>query len=106
MLFSFLGIAQEKTESAFLLIKSGDAVTKYQFSSIKDLEENSDALLEDLPPCDTTNKKVSECSITVEFSITVTVGGVSYTVTSSITGCDTDLSTIKKRRNQLIAASG
>jgi hypothetical protein len=110
VLFAFNGNAQENPKSdnapkdtAFLLVKTGDEQVKYQFNSIKEFEENTDKILDELTT--NANSKVSGCQVTVEVSITVTSGMVSTTVTGSVTApCSSIAAAVKRLRAQLIAA--
>jgi hypothetical protein len=87
VLFSFNGNAQgnsksvisEKTELAYISVKRDNEVVKYKFSTLKDLIENSDKILEEIHPKSDDSK---ETIVTVEISISF----FQETESSTITG--------------------
>ncbi len=108
-LFSLTGNAQtansdtERKESAYMSVKVGDELIKYKFNSIKDLEENTDKILDEVSSNNATGRP-EPCQVTVEISITVTVGITSTTLSATITtSCETMAANVKKIRSQLIA---
>ena len=115
VLFAFYGNAQKKknaitskfkgkTEAASITVKSEDEIVKYKFDTIKDFEENSNKILDDI----TTGSKeikTNKCEITVEISVTVDEELVSTTVSGSITTlCETVSEAVKALRTELIAS--
>ncbi|WP_333599591.1 hypothetical protein [Flavobacterium sp.] len=86
-LFSFNGNAQEnneRIESAYLSITSDNEVTTYRFDSIKDLEENSPKILDEISS-KTEKNKDDKCLISLIFSFSVSNGTLTKTLTSAIT---------------------
>ena len=109
ILFSFYSYAQdtikkeEKTESAIIIVKSNEEVIKYKFDSIKDFDENSDKILDDISLLPET-EKVAINEVTVEIVITVNCKSKSTTISTSITtSCLAIADAVKKIRTQLIA---
>ncbi|MGK4569329.1 hypothetical protein [Flavobacterium sp. 3HN19-14] len=90
-----------KKESASVKIKKGSEVANYKFNTVEDLRNNTDKLFDDAAarPVGSTD----ECTVTVEISITVSIGLVSTTVTGSVTApCSQISGAAKKLRAQLI----
>lgn len=108
VLFSFNGNAQdapkEQRESVFMSVKSDNELIKYKFNSIKDLEENSDEILDDIT-VNAKNDKQDKSEITIELSITVNTGISETTLTASLTTTNVNIALdVKKLRAKLIAA--
>ena len=114
LFFSFLAIillsptafaqAKDKQESAYLKVKSGEETITYEFQSIKDLEENSEKILDEITPTDKPNKKEKRDIFTIEISLTMSLENESTTLTGSVTAPDHAIVTeVKKLRSQLIA---
>ena len=106
ILFSFTSIAQvkEKQESTYLKVKSGDEAITYEFHSIKDFEENSEKILDEIITAAKPNKKEKDDLLTIEISITLTLNKESTTITGSVTATHPKIiSEIKKLRTQLIS---
>ncbi len=108
ILFSLLGLAQakDKQESAYLKVKSGEETITYEFHSIKDFEENSEKILDEIIPPDKPNKREKKDIFTIEISLTMSLENESTTLTGSITAPDNAIvAEVKKLRSQLIALS-
>ena len=115
VLFAFHGNAQKKkngtkwahkgkTEAAFITVKSEDEIIKYKFDTIKDFEENSNKVLDDITIISKENK-TNNCEITVEISVTINEELLSTTVSGSITtSCATVAEAVKALRAELIAS--
>ena len=115
MLFAFYGNAQKKknatklafkgkTEAASITLKKEDEIVKYKFDTIKDFEENSNKILDDITTGLKENK-VNKCEITVEISVTVNEEFVSTTVSGTITtSCEAVADAVKALRAELIAS--
>ena len=115
VLLAFHGIAQKKkngansapkgkAESAYITVKSEDEIVKYKFDTIKDFEENSNKILDEITIGSAQNKTAT-CEITVEISVTVNEEKVSTTVSGSITtSCATVAEAVKTLRAELIAS--
>ena len=115
VLFAFHGNAQkkkngtkwtpkEKPEAAYITVKSEDEIVKYKFDTIKDFEENSNKILDEITTVSEENKK-DNCQITVEISVTVNEELLSTTVSGSITtSCATVAEAVKALRAELIAS--
>ena len=110
VLFSFKIEAQnndrsddKQGESAYMSVKSNDEIITYQFHSIKDLEESSDKILDEMESDKEAGKSTS--IITIEVSVSEFVGLSSTTIKGSVTTTSENASTVvKKLRSQLIAA--
>jgi hypothetical protein len=106
ILFSSLGIAQDKDkqEYAYLKIKTVEETITYEFNSVTDFNENSEKILNEVTVKTAVNKKEKEPNLTIEISITINANNISTTITGSVT---TILSSIiievKKLRTQLLA---
>lgn len=109
VLFSFNGNAQndlksvngEKTVYAYISIKQDDEITKYKFSTLKDLVECSDQILEDVHAKNDDNNKYN-CVITVEVSISFSQGIENSTITGiTKSSCQTIVNAAKKLISQL-----
>lgn len=108
ILLSFTGIAQvkEKQESTYLKVKSGEEAITYEFHSIRDFEENSEKILDEIITTNKPNKKEKTDILTIEISITVTLDEESTTVTGSVTASYSKIiSEVKKLRTQLISVA-
>lgn len=113
VLFAFHGNAQKKktatkfkgkTESAFITVKSEDEIVKYKFDTIKDFEEHSNKILDDITTV-SKESKAEKCEVTVEISVTVNEEFISTTVSGSIsTSCTTVAEAVKALRAELIAS--
>lgn len=106
VLFSSLGIAQDKTkqESAYLKVRTGDETITYEFDSVLDFDENSEKILNEINASNPTHKKDKDTNLTIEISITTISDNVSSTVTGSVTAFYSSIiSAVKKLRTQLIA---
>lgn len=102
-MFAVTANAQERIESAYLKIKSADEVSNVKFNSIKDFEQNAEVLIDEIT-ANTAHLKADKCEVTVEISLTVTVGVASVTVTGTVTAsCATIVGAAKKLRAQLMA---
>lgn len=93
--------AQDRTESAVLNIKQKDDVTSYKFTSIADFDKNGDGIIDSVPQNATT---VDGCQVTIEISITVSMGVVSTTVSGSVTASCADVAAAAKRLKQQLVA--
>lgn len=105
-LFTLQGFAQanNKQESTYLKVKSGEDTTTYEFHSIQDFEENSEKILDEIISTNTSNKKEKAPNLTIEISITVVSENKSTTITGSVTNSlSTVIAEAKKLRAQLIA---
>lgn len=106
VLFPFIAISQvnDKKESTYLKVKSGEDSTTYEFHSIKDFEENSEKILDEIITTVKPNKKEKDDLLTIEISITLTLNKESTTITGSVTATHLKIiSEIKKLRTQLIS---
>ena len=115
VLFAFHGNAQKKkngtksapkgkTEAAYITVKSEEEIIKYKFDTIKDFEENSNKILDDITTGSQENK-TDNCEITVEISVTVNEELISTTVSGFITtSCATVAEAVKALRAELIAS--
>lgn len=114
LLFAFAGHAQgqNRDNGAAMKIIEGKTVTTLRFASIKELEKNSTALLEDHLKHHT--ELAGDCMITVQIEVSVTlsasagvVGGeASVTLSASVTApCSQISAAVRRIRAQLLAAA-
>lgn len=115
VLFAFHGNAQKKkntttskfkgkTEAASITVKTENEIVKYKFDTIKEFEQNSNKILDDITTNSNENK-VNKCQITVEISVTVNEELISTTVSGCVTtSCDAVAEAVKELRAELIAS--
>lgn len=110
-LFSLPGMAQkkpkdsnDKVETVHLKVKAAEEITTYQFNSVADFEENSEKILDEITSNALLNKKEENGELTIEISITLTIGLESTTITGSVMATYlTAIAEVKKLRPKLIA---
>jgi hypothetical protein len=106
VLFPFIAISQvnDKKESTYLKVKSGEDITTYEFHSIRDFEENSEKILDEIITTAKPNKKEKDDLLTIEISITINANNISTTITGSVTTIlSSIIAEVKKLRTQLLA---
>jgi hypothetical protein len=92
------------TEAASITVKKEDEIVKYKFDTIKDFEENSNKILDEIT-ITSTEGKADKCEVTVEISVTVNEEFVSTTVSGSVTtSCATVSEAVKALRTELITS--
>ena len=91
-------------ESVFIVIKSHEESVKYTFTSIRDFEENSAKIFDEITPHNL-KKSENKCNIVVEISLSAIRGETSKKITASITTNDEQITAETKKlyENLLLA---
>lgn len=116
LLFSLLGSAQEKVDfnqkaefvSSKISIKSQKELSTFSFKSVEEFNEGSEILLKDynFEEIHQDRAIADKCEVTIEVSVTVSVGVASVTVSGQVTTtCENAAAAVRKLRNMLMAAA-
>jgi hypothetical protein len=92
----------ESKESAYLSVSLNNEVVKYKFDTIKDLEENSNKILDEIT-FDSEKDKDDKCKLVIEISTSISNITISTTVIGTVrTSCDKIAAEAKKLNDKLI----
>ncbi|TBX71110.1 hypothetical protein EZL74_00995 [Flavobacterium silvisoli] len=94
----------DNKETVFVVIRSREESIKYTFTSIRDFEENTGKIFDEITPY-SSKKSENSCNIVVEISLSAKKGETSKNIAASITTNDEQIKVeIKKIYENLLLA--